>query len=70
MSRKAEMTGGRIVSFWMGSEHERALEAFRVRNGLRSRGAALRAVLEVVGRLEGLKDGNGSQNDQDRRSDP
>lgn len=51
------MQGGKIVSFWMGIEHQRALEAFQRRNGLRSRGAALRAVLEVVAKLEGLNDG-------------
>ena len=62
------MQGGRIVSFWMGKEHEAALQAFQDRNKLRSRGAALRAILEVVGKLEGL-DGNGSEDDQDRRSD-
>lgn len=64
------MTGGRIVSFWMGLEHEKALEAFRLRNGLRSRGAALRAVLDVVGRLEGLTDGTDNQDDQVERLDP
>lgn len=63
------MQGGRIVSFWMGKEHEAALQAFQDRNKLRSRGAALRAILEVVGSLEGLNDGNGSEDDQDRRSD-
>ena len=52
MAKTKQMEGGRVVSFYLGDPHVRALDLFRERHGHRSRAAALRAVLEVVAEVE------------------
>ena len=52
VARNREIAGGRVVSFYLGDLHVRALELFGRRHGHRSRAGALRAVLEVVAEAE------------------
>ena len=52
MGRKAEMKNGKVQTFWLGEVHLNALDSYRRRHRARSRGDALRKVLEVVAEVE------------------
>ena len=55
MDGKQKLADGKVQSFWLGSEHIRALCDFQCRYKIKSRGAALRKVLEVVAESEELQ---------------
>lgn len=46
------MKNGKVQTFWLGTEHLNALDSYRQRRRARSRGDALRMVLEVVAEVE------------------
>lgn len=52
MRRKTKIENGRVQTFWLGDVHLKALESYRRRHGARSRGDALRRVLDVVAEVE------------------
>jgi hypothetical protein len=55
MSKREKLPGGQVRAYWLGDVHERALAKYQSRYQFKSRGAALRKILEIVAESEGVE---------------
>ncbi len=54
VARRRNIDGGKTRGFYLGDQHLRALDEYRLNHRHANNGAALRAILDIVAETEGL----------------